>query len=62
MGYLKLLSIAFIILKLCEVIDWSWWIVLAPVWINIILIIIVSVIKAFAVLAENEEKKKWGKW
>ena len=28
-----LLTIAFIILKLCNVITWSWWWVLAPLWI-----------------------------
>ena len=28
-----LLTIAFIVLKLCKVIAWSWWWVLAPLWI-----------------------------
>lgn len=28
-----LLTIAFIVLKLCNVIAWSWWWVLAPLWI-----------------------------
>jgi phosphate/sulfate permease len=27
-----LLGVAFITLKLCDVIDWSWWWVLAPFW------------------------------
>ena len=27
-----LLGVAFIILKLCHVIDWSWWWVSAPFW------------------------------
>ena len=27
-----LLTVAFVILKLCKVIDWSWWWVLAPLW------------------------------
>lgn len=29
-GFLGLLTIAFIVLKLCTVIDWSWWWVLSP--------------------------------
>lgn len=29
-----LLTIVFIILKLTHVIDWSWWWVLAPIWIG----------------------------
>lgn len=30
--FCSLLSIAFIVLKLCNVINWSWWWVLAPLW------------------------------
>lgn len=31
-GFWGLLGVAFIILKLCNVIDWPWWWVLAPIW------------------------------
>lgn len=33
-GFPGLLTIAFIILKLCGVITWSWWWVLSPLWIS----------------------------
>ena len=29
---LGLLGIVFIVLKLCKVIDWSWWWVTSPLW------------------------------
>lgn len=32
-----LLGIAFIVLKLCKVIDWSWWWVTLPFWGGIVL-------------------------
>jgi hypothetical protein len=32
-GFSGLLTIAFIVLKLCHVIAWSWWWVLSPLWI-----------------------------
>ena len=35
------LTIAFIVLKLCGVIQWSWLWVLSPVWISCIILIIV---------------------
>lgn len=35
-----LLQVAFIVLKLCKVIDWSWWWVLSPVWIPTIIVLI----------------------
>ena len=38
-GFAELLCLAFIVLKLTHVIDWSWWIVTAPIWIQFILII-----------------------
>lgn len=35
-----LLGLAFIILRLCNVITWSWWWVLAPFWAPIVFVII----------------------
>ena len=34
-GFSGLLAVAFIVLKLTGVIDWSWWWILAPVWIPV---------------------------
>lgn len=39
-----LLGLAFIILKLCGVINWSWLWVLSPFWIAFVLIIIMTII------------------
>lgn len=35
-GFTDLLTVAFIVLKLCGVIAWSWWWVLSPLWISAI--------------------------
>lgn len=32
---LGLLTIAFVVLKLCHVVDWSWWWVLSPLWLPV---------------------------
>lgn len=32
-GFSGLLTIVFITLKLCHVINWPWWWVLSPIWI-----------------------------
>lgn len=40
-GFWDLLVVAFIVLKLCGVIKWSWIWVLAPFWIPIIFIVII---------------------
>ena len=33
-GFTGLLTIVFIVLKLTNYIDWSWWWVLSPLWIS----------------------------
>ena len=33
-GFVGVLTIVFIILKLLDKIDWSWWWVLSPIWIS----------------------------
>lgn len=52
-GFGGLLTIAFIVLKLCHVIDWSWLWVLSPLWISAgltICILLVFALIAFIVL------------
>lgn len=39
-GFTGLLTIAFVILKLCNVIKWSWWWVLSPIWISALLVVL----------------------
>jgi len=39
-----ILGCIFITLKLCDVIDWSWWWVLSPFWITFIFMILVVVV------------------
>lgn len=44
--FVELLTITFIILKLCKVIDWSWVWVLSPLWIPLSLLIVILIIAA----------------
>ena len=46
-GFGGLLTLVFIVLKLCKVIDWSWWWVLSPIWIGIVLVILIFIICLF---------------
>lgn len=40
-GFVGLLQIAFIVLRLCGVIKWSWLWVLSPIWISVALIALI---------------------
>ena len=46
---LGLLQVAFIVLKLCKVIDWKWSAVLIPLWIELGIVTLFLII--FAVIA-----------
>ena len=43
-GLSGVLLVVFIVLKLCEVIAWSWWWVLCPLWIPIAVWLVLVVI------------------
>ena len=48
-----MLTTLFIGLKLTGYIDWSWWWVLSPIWINLCLVVVVfAVILGLGVLLE----------
>ena len=51
-GLLGAFALLFVALKLLGYIDWSWWWVLAPVWIPISVAVVVMVIVG-AVLLHN---------
>lgn len=56
-GFVGLLTIALIVLRLCDVIKWSWWLVLSPLWITALIavvVIIVVLIIALLVRIKNE--------
>lgn len=48
-GILGVLLIVFMVLKLVGVINWSWWLVLVPLWIEFgvaaVMLIIIAILK-----------------
>lgn len=52
--FLGLLTLLFIALKLTDVIDWSWWWVLSPVWIS--LSVAIAIICGLFLLALKKSK------
>lgn len=55
-GLPTLLTVAFVVLKLCHVIDWSWWWVLSPTLIELSIVIIVLVVYIWLKVAAE---RKW---
>lgn len=46
MGFLETLTIVFIVLKLTEVVAWSWWLVFSPMLVGYVVIFLVAFIIA----------------
>lgn len=57
-GFFGILQIIFIVLKLCNLIHWSWIWVLSPIWISLAMSIILIIVVLFSVRRSNHEKKK----
>lgn len=53
-GFAGLLTILFIALKLTGVIAWSWWWVLSPLWISVILFVFIVLIALVIMLAKGK--------
>lgn len=47
-GFTGLLTIVFIVLKLTHVINWTWFWVLSPIWMPMILFLVVLLIAVIA--------------
>lgn len=58
-GFTGTLQIAFIVLKLCGIINWSWLWVLSPTWISVALLFVCIIIAIFIVIGEKKKEKKY---
>ncbi|MDV3674492.1 hypothetical protein CMU30_14005 [Elizabethkingia anophelis] len=59
-GLASVLFIVFLILKLCKVIDWSWWWVTSPLWISVLIQVAILICAgiAFLFIKRKVEKQK----
>jgi fatty acid desaturase len=61
LGLVSVLTIVFVVLKLVGVINWSWFWVLSPIWIDILIFVVIFVI-LYAYSEHEERKDKRDKW
>ena len=54
LSFSGLLTVAFVVLKLCGIINWSWWWVLSPAWISVGITIIIGIIVAIIKLRSEK--------
>lgn len=55
-----LLGVVFVTLKLCGVIDWSWWMVTMPFWISLAIILVAVILMyLFAGIMSLFKSKGW---
>ena len=56
LGLADLLLVAFVVLKLTHVINWSWWWVLSPLWISFGLFVLITAGFFIAEVCESKRK------
>lgn len=56
-GFFEAIAILFITLKLCKVIDWSWWWVLSPIWIPVAIMLILLAVYGCMLLKEKWDQR-----
>lgn len=64
-----LLGVVFVTLKLCNVIDWSWWYVTLPFWgpLALFLVIVAVMFGAAGIIAlvgwavDRRDRRRWSK-
>ena len=56
-GLLGYLGLIFITLKLMGYIDWSWWWVLAPFWVQLLLVVIMLVVTGGVAVFTYKKKR-----
>ena len=63
-GVFGLLGVAFVVLKLCGVIDWSWWWVTAPFWGPVLLVLVILGVVGISALfvLSRENKRRRYRW
>ena len=59
MNLFSMLTVVFIVLKLTDVIDWSWWLVVSPTLFTITMFIVIIVIAA---ISETRRDKRFDDW
>lgn len=57
LGFGTTLFLVFLVLKLTDVIDWSWWWVTAPLWIPISIFILFVIIVFIIAFIKKKNKK-----
>lgn len=54
-GFTGILTIVFIVLKLLDVIKWSWWWVLSPIWISFGIALVIIFIPLVVAIVGNKK-------
>lgn len=57
-GFFGLLAIAFIVLKLTKVINWTWLWVLSPLWIPFAIVVVFIIVFAIIEIASGNKEDK----
>lgn len=55
-GFILPLFLVFLILKLCGVIDWSYWWITSPVWISVVIFCVILFLSALRTIKRRRRQ------
>lgn len=55
LGILGVLEVIFVVLKLLKLINWSWWLVLIPLWIDLGIAALIIICAIIIALIDNHK-------
>lgn len=58
LGFFGTFTIALIVLKLCNMIDWAWAWVLAPMWLPALVIIVIFIFAALILAGKIDKEER----
>lgn len=53
-SFVMALTVVFVVLKIMNVIAWSWWWVLSPLWISAVVVLVIGVIALVSIWVEDK--------
>lgn len=54
------LTVIFTVLRVCEIIDWPWWVILMPLFVNVVILIILLCLVGALVIKKAKDDKNEG--
>ena len=54
----KIVTFIFLLIRACDIVTWNWYIVISPIFVEIAVIFVISIIRAVRISVRREKEKR----